>query len=130
MASEHHTEQCLQDTAEWERIKNEYESRWPHYCRTCMGWGALYSGIEYGKPVVDPCPDCSDKGRCPRCGHQIYSEPSDWDDDTTCPECGWREGATEGIPEAPECLCWLKKEDVWKAWEDLWKLGVIQLARR
>ena len=110
MASEHHTEQCLQDTAEWERIKNEYESRWPRYCRTCNGWGFTGCGIRCDEPWADPCADCTEQGRCPRCGHQIYDDPYDWEDDTTCPECGWREGATEGIPEAPECLCWLGKE--------------------
>lgn len=122
-----HTEQCRRFFATYDQEVREFKSRFPAYCRTCKGWGASFgtydpspSGVSLSAgsmPDVEPCPDCVDNGRCPRCGKQLLSADQL---DTgvgpeSCPDCGWhwsgRDG-TGGISEPPECTCWHEQEQL------------------
>ena len=106
-----HTPECLTSYDKWLSEKTEYERQWPNYCRNCRGWGYIPAGYEYGAPILDPCDECVDQGRCPRCNYQIYESPcDDWEDGTVCPKCGWHDGVTEGIVDEPECWCWINEE--------------------
>ena len=107
-----HDKECIEGSARADRLRGEYESSWPNYCRTCDSWGVLQyeenlgpDGRYWPYTFTDPCPDCSDKGICPRCGQDSGLE---WveDDGTPCPNCGWNWGNDEGDTIEPEWECW------------------------
>jgi hypothetical protein len=60
---------------------DEYETKWPAYCRTCKGIGG-HKTIRSGLPVE--CPDCYGRGLCGRCAADLPRHAA------TCPSCGWR----------------------------------------
>ena len=68
---EWHLKECLVSKAKYLKLKRYYKWRWPSYCRTCMGAGE----IPYTEAIrvlgSDPCPDCAEKGKCPRCGSNL-----------------------------------------------------------
>jgi hypothetical protein len=80
----------------------EYEKQWPNHCRTCGGWGEHRhsfdpspDGVSLGAGSMEdavPCPDCAEKGLCPRCMHIV--EP----DEIFCPSCGCDQERPEGKP--------------------------------
>lgn len=97
-----------------------WAARWPNHCWSCQGTGVSVSpgcSVPYGETSVslpdsiDPCPDCSVAGLCPRCGQPgLTSE--DRGDDTTgdgpCKVCGWDNGKEKDdcCPGEAECFCW------------------------
>ena len=113
------TDECKARQAQWEKEIAAYTAKWPHYCRTCNGAGGHWyeydpspAGVSLAPGTMtdyDPCPDCIEHGKCPRCANEVWTE-EDWDDGgpVTCPECGWKEDEPEiyAAPERPECFCW------------------------
>lgn len=117
-----HSEACQVATAERERERAAFLSRWPNACRTCGGWGVIThtenqspigSGYYWPETLADPCDDCTGKGKCPRCGKIIFP-----DDDRNAtkfnawfesydpaPCCGWSwgKGDDDTLPESREC---------------------------
>ena len=115
-----HTEGCLQQGAEIEKLRQEYAAKWPGYCKKCEGCGAFSTqydpspaGVSLGPGSMmdcDPCPECAEKELCPRCGG-----PMPYDDDQPdkpCASCGWNGyEETPGMPPEHECYCWEKEID-------------------
>jgi hypothetical protein len=55
----------------------------------------------------EPCPECLEKGKCPRCGGGVISEAY-WDVDhfANCDNCGYIETMTSGYVYVEEpCTC-------------------------
>lgn len=116
-----HSIECISRRAAWALEVHEYIIRWPNYCRKCRGWGGHMDSYDPSPAGVslsagrmyefEPCPDCMDAFRCPRCGRQALVENID---DTTveiddpeearCLNCGWRM-ESGGLPEEVECWC-------------------------
>jgi hypothetical protein len=69
------------------------------------GCSVPYGNTDVSLPdEVDPCPACIETGHCPWCGRVAYARhPLE---DAYCPQCGWEDGQSEGLPQEPECLCW------------------------
>ena len=73
------------------KATDDYEKQWPKYCRKCNAWGALYEQFDPAPNapghgyilIADPCPECIEKGRCPRCADQMKPE------EERCKRCGW-----------------------------------------
>ena len=72
-------------------------------CRTCHGTGQvtysvnqspLGSGEYWPMMMYDPCPNCIEKGKCPKCGY--YNGFENQDSPLKCVKCGWDEDKTEG----------------------------------
>lgn len=90
-----------------------YIRRFPKYCTHCDGTGMLtYEddpspagvGLSPGTMTFeDPCPECVEKGICPRCGNMAWP-----DDDVEWPQpckfCNWEEGVP-GVPPEERCRC-------------------------
>lgn len=91
----------------------EYDKRYPGYCRACHGWGGdFYSydpspsgvGLSAGSiQMGDPCPHCVEQDRCPRCGAMSYANGWQRDESgrvwvdlfdygTPCIACGYKDG--------------------------------------
>jgi hypothetical protein len=102
-----HTDECLSAHARWQQDDQQWLARWPHHCRRCGGWGEgseLYdpspSGVALPPGYIhlsDPCPECVERGLCPRCGASGLPE------DGPCAACGWNHD--DGRPPQPECWC-------------------------
>ncbi len=103
-----HTYACNEQF--YSRLKGQlrFAHKWPHFCRSCFGWGFYFKGIDRRYPFshigpVTPCPDCVAKGLCPRCGEAL-DEKREY-----CAACGWHAGhaGSEG-PAVSErdCGCW------------------------
>lgn len=111
MAGFEHTAQCNLNHSKWMRLKADYVEKWPDYCTKCDGWGSISydydpsaAGVSLGSghmTEVDPCAYCFEKEKCPRCAKPL----PELFDPAICPYCGWMDGKTVGIPEAPECHC-------------------------
>ena len=130
-----HTDQCQRQHTFAKVERARYTARWPRYCHTCKGEGALYytydpspAGVSLAPGSMedcDPCPDCVERGICPRCGEQVWDDDS-WDmfpsTPLVCGLCGWNEHKSNGLPPEGECCCWAeweRKELVdWAAWHD------------
>jgi len=102
----------LKDVEDW-------KSRWPNYCPDCNGWGgaaerydpsptgvALSPGYFY---EFEPCPSCTSKNNCGRCGDHLQFDDPDDRTHVVCRNCGWSPG-DDGIHEGPECFCWIEEE--------------------
>ncbi len=111
-----HTEGCKQTHEEHLARRGAYISLWSNYCRTCCGAGNTCwtedpspAGISLSSGSLvfcDPCPDCLERGICPRCGQQVWDSNDFTGDPVACPECGWREESPDCLPPEPECRCW------------------------
>lgn len=117
-----HTPACLKQAQERERTIQEWEARYPHYCRPCAARGQFFYSYDPSPTRVslasgtlvdiDPCVECTEKGICPRCGTLAWVVDEDgWMDDDTqtpCPSCGWNWGKQQddGRPPDYECYCW------------------------
>lgn len=102
-----------------------WTDHWPDYCKRCGGWGGFASTSDHGTIVeFDTCPDCIDKGLCPRCGQELIigpdvrAHPGLESITTLCPACRWRDDDTLGCPEPPECYCWAMDEPPPPDWKD------------
>ena len=116
-----HTESCQQAHAQAEATRAAYAAKWPNHCPTCEGHGGHWysfdpspSGISLAAGTMedfDACPDCLEKGVCPRCGQEVWTA-DDWDGNpVTCPLCGWDEASPDGMPPEAECWCWEAQND-------------------
>ena len=127
-----HTPDCDEQQARYEQDIAAYVSKWPDYCQKCGGAGYTYyeydpspAGVALSPGTMtdaDPCPDCIEKGKCPRCGKVVFSI-EDWDDGepVICPECGWNEEKPDIAPEQPECWCW--EQDAIEAERQIYERG-------
>ena len=132
-----HSLKCTaREQTHYDAVDN-YELLWPDYCKTCFGTGIVEGGgdsVPYGSTNVslptydDPC-DCTENGKCPRCGVEIFPEDpknahllnadqihwdklNDWFEDGSepCPHCdwNWNHSAGDFHPNAydhDECGC-------------------------
>lgn len=108
-----HTKACLKATAEYQESMAKWKEQWPNYCRNCNSQGGLCyqfdpspAGVSLGSGYMmgcDPCSECTENGRCARCGKE-YDNFNGED----CPHCEWTNGDNEGdiAPYEPECYCW------------------------
>jgi len=74
-------------------LLGQSERNTPDTCRRCGGTGGGWyaedpspAGVSLGVGWYwfwEPCPECLDVGRCPRCGAKV-------DDEDRCLSCGWR----------------------------------------
>ena len=104
------------------REERAYRERWPNHCGRCSGWGGFpYYDSDTGDQGADPCHQCVERGRCPRCGGGIIAEAY-WDAGhwAVCDNCGFVEGTTRGHPYPEEpCSClegplrYVEQYDVW-----------------
>lgn len=119
----YHSEEC------WKAMEKRFDEidKWikdnPNYCRHCGGWGGFESTYDPSPGGVglspgyyydyDLCPECCEKGICPRCGELIIN-PEDMDGEPlVCKSCGWdEEDNNRGIPYQPECCCYRDEEDL------------------
>lgn len=82
-----------------------WEEMWPSHCKKCEGTGTGQGGgdwVDYGSTQVqlpsdpEPCPDCIENGKCPRCGEVLDCSIDDFNDwlenERPCPLCGWHHG--------------------------------------
>jgi hypothetical protein len=57
----------------------------------------------------EPCPDCAEVGKCPRCGRPGLKN------EALCEACGWMLGDVTGAEgfRSPEgfCFCWLDEPE-------------------
>ena len=108
-----HTDKCLALQKKYADAIRAWEARYPQYCHTCYGSGFLETrdSVPYGSTNVtlvgeDPCPQCVEKGICPRCGKFLIFDP-DNDEREICVFCKWDE--KNGDPRPPDfegpCEC-------------------------
>lgn len=91
--------------------EERYYKDWPNACNRCDGWGG-WGGFDFyeddtGYSDFDPCPECLEEGRCPRCGGAVIAEAY-WDAGhfTNCDHCSYVEGRTSGCSFTEEpCAC-------------------------
>jgi len=102
-----HTTKCIIVT---ETINKEIEffgKRHPNYCRTCGGqgshtyWENVAGDGGSHMQMAESCPDCTEKGICPRCGKTSLNEECD-----SCTNCAWMYKTIDVCPESHECYCW------------------------
>ena len=111
-----HTPQCQQAHTRYQVDKARYAARWPGYCHTCGGNGITCYTYDPSPAGVclssgwmidcDPCPDCLERGICPRCGEEAWGDDDFDGEPVTCPHCGWQEDNPDCLPPEPECYCW------------------------
>jgi len=113
-----HTKECIEANLDYTKEVQNYVNKWPNYCRECSGWGGFYEtgcSVPYGSTYVDlpgstePCPDCQEEGKCPRC----MTDMDVSEEENACPKCGWKWG-DEGIPlDPPGCICPIDISEDW-----------------
>lgn len=123
----HHTKRCAIARSRMEFKRNEFARRYPNYCRKCGGAGGFMwhydpspAGVSLaGGYMVDaePCPECVEQGKCPKCGHQHEItdpvNPPFSDEDFACESCGYVPLQDDPPPTAQpdyECHCWDRKD--------------------
>jgi len=114
-----HTDQCKKQHVDLQVERARYAAKWPNYCRKCHGEGFTWytydpspAGVSLSPGSMedcDPCPDCIEKGLCPRCGQKVWDGIDDWENNepVMCPLCGWDESEPDSMPPEPECYCWV-----------------------
>lgn len=121
-----HTDECVQATEAAQKAQEAWAAQWPNHCKTCKGVGGWVdtfdpspAGVPLGAGVMhdcDPCPDCVERGICPRCGQPGLTDEERGDDSTgegPCKQCGWNHD--DALPELPECWC-----DARQLYEQVW----------
>jgi len=104
-----HTVACSILQAGWLVLPEHFQKRYPHYCRTCDGWGTLPEMIDTSPSLMSlspgfvvihhhcyTCEGNTDVGTCSLCGQIMSSEGTRL---CTCP-------LNMGYPEIPPCECW------------------------
>lgn len=125
MNAQQHSDICNKMQQKYRDTLAAYEREHPHYCRKCGGQGAKF--VEYdpspagvslspGYMVdIEPCTECVEQGKCPRCGASDlpWDEEAVWDAQDACPHCGWAWGknSDDYAPQQPECSCWERRRD-------------------
>lgn len=129
---------CNPDAKErnwWDRIL--WQARWSEYCTHCEGEGGSVSyydpspaGVSLSPGYMvdwDPCPHCTEKGICPRCGADLplvtYEDfdgtlvvDDETDPNKPCLRCGWNPDKPDICPPLMECECWYEEEK--KYWQE------------
>lgn len=105
------TSQCIENTKRYEKLLAEWTERWPKHCKNCAGWGGFSSSFDPSPAGVslssgtmedaEPCPECTEKGVCARCGAKGLNPETG---EGPCSLCGW--DYDDGEPSKPECFCW------------------------
>lgn len=110
-----HLESCVRNAVSTREKREEYNDNYPMYCEGCEGWGGTITvsdpylsttpDLGDNSVEVDNCPDCIERGKCPRCGsgYASYEYSDDFDD--SCSFCGFVLGVTEGKPYPHSCIC-------------------------
>lgn len=103
-----HTRACWKYRQERQDLIDEYTRMWPNYCRKCHGAGVLVSHDDPSPAGVslssgsfiweDPCTECVEEKKCPRCGTFGFPAPDD-------------ENEILGLGPCETCL--YTREDAW-----------------
>lgn len=111
-----HTDKCLAAQEEIELKRAAYFQAHPNACRSCDGWGGRESSYDPSPAGVglgggcfydfEPCSDCYEQGKCPRCGGEMHPDQDLLDDDTPCLHCGFKEGDEGAAINDIDCECW------------------------
>ena len=80
-----------------------YTQLYPNHCINCEGWGGhaarefrgMYGMSAAYEDTFDTCPECVDKGKCPRCSTENALNE---DGEGPCPNCGWNYNC-DGMPQ-------------------------------
>lgn len=111
-----HSQECLQRLTRMRDLRNEFEKKFPNFCRACeaTGWQIYTDSVPYGSTNVsmnssDLCESCIGHDKCPRCGHFGTLDEDGW---FLCHECGYDSedkncqwGAPELADEIDHCIC-------------------------
>ncbi len=118
-----HSPECVAATERAQAARVAWAARWPNHCEACGGWGGATSyydpspaGVSLSAGFLqdfDPCAECSDKGRCGRCGGPVT-------DDGPCPACGWN--CDDGMPQLQDGPCACVEEEMARYDADLARL--------
>jgi len=118
-----HTQECNERQFKHLTDVAKFEAAHPKYCKHCNGWGMFFSTYDPSPAGVglspgtmtdsNPCPACVDNNLCPLCASELTGEWGEEDNLMRCsnPECNWNELVEDGLPEAPECLCWEEQQE-------------------
>lgn len=125
-----HSAECIARQAELEKRQAEYRAKWPNFCETCNAEGGIGydydpspAGLSLGSGHMtdyDPCPDCVEKGICPRYGKEVWTE-EDWEsgDPVICPGCGWyKENDPQSYPTGIGGMCECEARDLYDQLRD------------
>lgn len=123
-----HTASCLAYQQRLQDAIDAYTKAWPNFCIHCGGCGEVHwvenasplgSGENWPKDEGDVCSQCFEKGICPRCGKQAWTDEQLGQDPVVpCPHCGWTYGKTPGFPPAFEGDCGCYDAEIDKAIQD------------
>ena len=84
----------------------------------CLGIDPSPSGVSLSPGYMedwDPCTECVEQNKCPRCGGPLTGKRNE-PDTLYCRKCRWNSDEKfEGIPERPECDCYYAQVE-----ESLW----------
>jgi hypothetical protein len=115
-----HSPECVAATERAQAARAAWAEKWPNHCAACEGWGGRTSyydpspagvALSAGSmPDFDTCADCTDQGRCGRCGGAVT-------DDAPCPSCGWN--CDDGMPAGPDGPCACVEEEMARYDKDL-----------
>ena len=119
----YHTDACIKRMQDALVRYQAWVAQWPDYCKKCDGDGfqrwtenqsPIGSGYYWPEPFSEPCA-CLEQDQCPRCQRAMdIEEDWEWDNEVTCPHCGWRSGDPDMCPEIPEDPCRCEVEDATK----------------
>lgn len=110
----YHTPECLAYQQECQAEAHAYDLAWPGSCPRCGGGGEFVELDPDAGYMGEPCPDCTEQGRCARCGEPgLTSE--DRGDPTTgdgpCSACGWNYDSCRPYQFDGYCDCEERKEE-------------------
>lgn len=101
-----HSETCKRLFSDYEKQVQDWEEKYPNFCRVCMGVGSLYQPgdwVPYGSTSAqlpgwdESCGECVEQGKCSRCRVQLVNpEEYDFENPLVCFQCGWHENPNPG----------------------------------
>lgn len=99
-----HTDACLALVVSCKATRSAWIAQYPRYCRTCTGFGGR-AILNYPNEPDDflACPDCLERGICPRCGAADANPDAPLDGKPICQVCGW--SYDDSLPFVAECYC-------------------------